>query len=377
MFSVFDLFCGTGGFSQGFEQTGAFQVVAGLDSLEDRIRTFQANHPHAIAFHKNITKFRAAAAAKELGMKQGDLDILIGGPPCQGFSSIRPFRSNNEDDPRNHLFNHFGFYLRHFKPRIFVLENVVGMVSHKNGDAVKKMLSFFEDIGYTVNWAVLNSAYYGLPQRRERVIFIGNLDGKKIQFPEPTHYYNGRSMVNNGTPYIKPLPLTSHLLQSVLTVEDAIGDLPPVKAGEVASHYCETHKLTEYQRARRGNCEQLTLHIATNHTDRMLEIIRLSGTNRSALPDGMTTSGFSTSYSRLDAVEPSVTLTVNFVHPASNKCIHPSQDRALTPREGARIQGFDDSFIFHGSRTQIVKQIGNAVPPLLGQVIAETILKYL
>jgi DNA (cytosine-5)-methyltransferase 1 len=105
----------------------------------------------------------------------------------------------------------------------------------------------------------------------------------------------------------------------------------------------------------------------------MLEIIRNSGANRSALPEGMTSSGFSSCYSRLDPDKPSVTLTVNFVHPASNKCIHPYQDRALTPREGARLQGFPDRFLFAGTRTEVVKQIGNAVPPILGEVIARAI----
>src|SRR5207247_5133851 len=115
---------------------------------------------------------------------------------------------------------------------------------------------------------------------------------------------------------------------------------------------------------------KLTLHESTAHTPRMLEIIRKAGSNRAALPAGMTSSGFSTCYSRMEPDRPSVTLTVNFVHPASNKCIHPFQDRALTPREGARLQGFPDRFRFSGTRSQIVKQIGNAVPPLLGQVIA-------
>ena len=131
--------------------------------------------------------------------------------------------------------------------------------------------------------------------------------------------------------------------------------------------------MTDYQRRMRGGCKELTLHEATRHSEKMLEIIRSAGLNRNSLPEGMTSSGFSSTYSRLEAAQPSTTLTVNFVHPASNRCIHPEQDRALSPREGARIQSFPDSFSFFGTRSQIVKQIGNAVPPILGTIFGHSI----
>lgn len=373
---VFDLFCGVGGFSTGFEQTGQFRVIAGLDALSSSLATFRANHPGAIVLHKDITKFRPQEAANAIGYAPYEIDVMVGGPPCQGFSSVRPFRSNSEDDPRNHLFNHFGFYVRYFRPKFFVIENVVGMVSHKNGKAVKSLITFFKGLGYTVNWAVLNAVHYGLPQRRERVFFLGYQGKHNLDFPAPTYYFNGRSMAGNGIPRILPMPLLHGCLPPALTIEDAINDLPPLQAGEKAGEYRQDIEPTAYQAARRGNSTSVSLHESTAHTPRMLEIIRNSGSNRAALPKGMTSSGYSTSYSRLDANEPAVTLTVNFVHPASNKCIHPTQDRALTPREGARLQGFDDNFNFVGSRTQIVKQLGNAVPPLLGKAIAEQLLKY-
>ena len=163
-----------------------------------------------------------------------------------------------------------------------------------------------------------------------------------------------------------------------VTVRQAIDDLPPIKSGEVTTHYSSRPK-NAYQRDRRKDVpdDQLTLHNATKHSKKMLEIIRYSGDNIKCIPEGMVTSGFSSSYSRLRGDEPAVTLTVNFVHPASNKCIHPDLDRALTPREGARIQSFDDDFIFAGNRTQIVKQIGNAVPPLLGKALAKSVLEAL
>ena len=160
------------------------------------------------------------------------------------------------------------------------------------------------------------------------------------------------------------------VLEPALTVKDAIGDLPRLESGEEAIHY-EDPPTNLYQAARRKELDELTLHNATQHTKKMLKIIKYSGPNIYSIPSHLITSGFSSCYSRLDADSPSVTITVNFVHPASNRCIHPYSNRALTPREGARLQSFDDDFIFRGNRSQIVKQIGNAVPPLLGKVIAD------
>jgi len=161
-------------------------------------------------------------------------------------------------------------------------------------------------------------------------------------------------------------------LPDAVTIKDAISDLPELSSGDSCSTF-DKKPITSYQSERRKNCRKLTHHQSTTHSEEMLKIIRQSGVSIHALPRGMVKSGFSTSYSRLSYDEPSVTITVNFVHPASNRCIHPTQDRALTPREGARLQSFDDDYIFIGNRSQIVKQIGNAVPPLLGQAIAEEI----
>lgn len=179
-------------------------------------------------------------------------------------------------------------------------------------------------------------------------------------------------MAGKRAQVINPYPLFNFSLRPAVTVMEAIHDLPEVKAGESNTHYTDI-LVTEYEREMRRGASTLTLHRATAHSKKMLEIIRLSGTNRSALPENLTSSGFSSSYSRLEPDNPSTTLTVNFVHPASNRCIHPYQDRALTPREGARIQGFPDIYKFAGTRAQIVKQIGNAVPPILARVFAQTI----
>jgi DNA (cytosine-5)-methyltransferase 1 len=369
---VVDLFCGIGGFSRGFERTGKFQVVAGVDLLPDRIRTFSENHASATAFCGDINRLNFETLARESPVP----DVVIGGPPCQGFSSIRPFRTLTEGDRRNNLFEHFALFVEQFRPRWFVFENVVGLLSHQQGKMLKTILEVFEGIGYNSDWKILNAALYGLPQRRERLVVVGNRDGASFKWPATTHHFEAKSMAGrlhcqrNGE-----LPLFGEILPPALTVMDAIHDLPEIAAGESAFTYRNDMEPTAYEKELRGAETHLTLHDSTAHTPRMLEIIRKAGSSRFALPLGMTSSGFSTSYSRLEPDRPSVTLTVNFVHPASNKCIHPYQDRALTPREGARLQGFEDGFVFQGTRSQIVKQIGNAVPPLLGQVLATALIE--
>ena len=371
---VIDLFCGVGGFSHGFEQTGHYKIVTGIDLLPDRVATFSANHPSAISYCGDIRQVDIFSLVKECPMPS----VVIGGPPCQGFSSLRPFRTLTEKDPRNNLFENFVFVVEALRPQWFVLENVVGLLTHKAGETLHQIATLFQEIGYTIEWRILNAALYGLPQRRERFIMVGNLRGKCFPWPEPTHYFRGRSMAGQRySQKVEQPSLFTPELQPAISVMEAIHDLPSLEAGECANHYRNDVQTTFYEQRMRGTEQQLTLHEATKHSPHMLEIIRLAGHNRNALPEGLTSSGFSSSYSRLEPDIPSVTLTVNFVHPASNKCIHPLQNRALTPREGARLQGFEDSYQFRGNRAQIVKQIGNAVPPLLGRVIAESIYKML
>lgn len=184
-----------------------------------------------------------------------------------------------------------------------------------------------------------------------------------------------RSMVSKQYDPSKEIRLSNQKLLPAVTIMQAIHDLPELEAGQSFDHYRSDVTTTDYEQKMRGQETQLTLHQATLHSSRMLEIIKNSGLNKNALPSGLVKSGFSTSYSRLEPDKPSVTLTVNFVHPSSNRCIHPYQHRALTPREGARLQGFEDSYRFWGTRTQIVKQIGNAVPPIFGLVLAHALLE--
>jgi DNA (cytosine-5)-methyltransferase 1 len=380
MLKIFDLFCGTGGFSIGFENGKGkkFETVLGIDVLPMSIETFKLNHPSALSLCEDIRKIRRADISRSLKIKRGEVDVIIGGPPCQGFSSIRPFRSSNDDDPRNSLFEEFASFVNYFRPKAFVLENVVGLATHKDGTTIEQMQECFTNIGYNCEWKILNAAHFGVPQKRERLIMIGLERGGKITFPKPKFFFDGPTIGHSRkdkmlTPKTHPSLFDGpEALVPALTVEDAIGDLPPIPAGGTATAY-KNGTYNDFQKERRKNLSNLTMHDSTAHTPKMMEIIKHSGKNISFIPKHLIKSGFSSCYSRLTANEPSVTITVNFVHPASNRCIHPKQDRALTPREGARLQSFDDDFIFAGNRTQVVKQIGNAVPPLLGRTISETI----
>jgi DNA (cytosine-5)-methyltransferase 1 len=366
---VLDIFCGSGGLSFGFEQTGSFVTVCGIDLLRDRIDTFVANHEYATGVAGDIRAF----PLRELHNLAGTVDVIVGGPPCQGFSSIRPFRNLTEGDPRNSLAEHYILAINHFRPSWFVFENVVGILTHEGGSRLRNVLDGMRGIGYQVEWRVINAALYGVPQHRERIVIVGNRVDVPFIWPAPTNRTEHKSMAGRRPEVIRTEPLFSAALPDAVTLIEAIDDLPTVGSGCEASEYGSEPR-TEFQRMMRVGSHSVRLHKATRHSDKMLKIIQHAGSNISALPAGMVKSGFSSCYSRLDADRPSTTLTVNFVHPASNRCIHPYQDRALTPREGARIQSFPDRFEFRGTSAQIVKQIGNAVPPLLGMRIADAIV---
>lgn len=381
LMKVLDLFCGTGGFSHGFELTElGFETVFGIDVLPIATQTFNANRPNSLSVCSDIRKIRRSELSDKLKLKRGMVDVIVGGPPCQGFSSIRPFRSSNDDDPRNSLFEEYASFVNYFRPPVFVLENVVGLATHKDGSTVALMEECFKSLGYDTQWRILNAANYGVPQKRERLIMIGVERGGRIEFPDTTHNFSGATISVKDkrrvhAPTYDLFNMKEERLKPAVSVMDAISDLPPIQSGEEAKRYTESPR-NEYQKLmRRDVKDELSLHLATAHSKKMLEIIKHSGKNINCIPKGMVTSGFSSCYSRLDADEPAVTITVNFVHPASNRCIHPVQNRALTPREGARLQSFDDAYVFCGNRSQITKQIGNAVPPLLGKAIAGSIAK--
>jgi DNA (cytosine-5)-methyltransferase 1 len=369
-YSVVDLFCGTGALSYGLTaRNSAFETIAGIDLDRSACNTASTNHKKAHIVCDKIENITPETLIKPSGIS--NIDLIVGGPPCQGFSSLRPSRGLDIDDPRNNLYKQFIQYVKILRPTIFLMENVVGLVNANEGKLLKGILKGFIDIGYEVDWRILNAANFGVPQKRERFFLIGISKSasttRKIIFPEPTHFFNGKVI---GTRHKSNYVVNLSKGQPALTVWEAISDLPSIKSGEYSYAYKSKPK-NQFQYDRRSDdCDSLTLHIATHHSEKMLNIIRHAGSNINALPTGLISSGYSSCYSRLDANLPSTTITVKFTSPASSKCIHPIDDRSITPREAARIQGFDDGFIFCGSKTDIASQIGNAVPPLFGGIFA-------
>jgi DNA (cytosine-5)-methyltransferase 1 len=368
--TIVDLFCGTGGFSAGFLRASErFKLVYAVDLDPAATATARRNHASSRIDQADVRATRAAAIQRSIGIS--DIDVLIGGPPCQGFSSLRPNRGGGAEDDRNNLYMEFAQYAKVFRPKIVVMENVVGLLTHNQGNTLEQILQRFDNLGYRVDWRVLNAASYGVPQKRERFIMIASRGGGRLEFPAATHHFKGKVIGFRD----KTRQVVGHEgLPPAISVMDAIGDLPPLRSGEDATTYCQP-PLNGYQRLCRRRCRSLTLHKASRHSEKMMKVIRLAGSSASALPRNLVTSGFSTCYSRLASDEPANTITVKFQSPASSRCIHPDQDRTITPREAARLQSFEDAYRFEGSLTQIACQIGNAVPPLLGTAIARSVLE--
>ena len=366
--TVIDLFCGTGGFAEGFvSENMPFALKYAIDLDANSTATTQANHPACIVDTVSIRDMPPERVQERLGLNE--VDLVIGGPPCQGYSSLRPNRGANLDDGRNNLYMHFARYVAAFRPKIAVLENVVGLLTHESGATLDSLLETFSAFGYAVDWRILNAASFGVPQKRERFIMFAARDNGPVRFPAPTHRFDGKVI---GYKDRSRLLVGAPSCPAALSVMDAIGDLPFLSRAEEATDY-DKEPQNEYQRARRAGSKRLTLHKAANHNDKMMRVMELAGPSMRSLPPDLVTSGFSSSYSRLKADEPSTTITVKFQSPSSNKCIHPVQNRTLTPREAARIQSFDDRYVFSGSMTDVARQIGNAVPPLLGRAIAATV----
>lgn len=362
--SVVDLFCGTGGFSYGLEQADSrFRTIAAIDNDHWATRTASANLRGARVIHADI---RSVSAEELLSPgTRGSVDVIVGGPPCQGFTSLRPSRGTALDDPRNILYRDYQRLVNEISPKVFILENVVGLVNATRGALLEDLIEGFEMSGYTVDWRIINSANFGVPQKRERFFLLGVrndvLSGRILSFPQPTHAFDGRTIgIRNKSRHVT----FNGAERKAITVWDAIGDLSPISSGEESSEYRSSPR-NPYQAHMRGKCSKVTLHQAARHNSKMLEVMRFAGSSRSELPEGLVSSGYSSCYSRMAADEPSPTITVKFTSPASSKCIHPFDDRAITPREAARLQSFPDTYRFLGSKTSVASQIGNAVPPLL------------
>jgi len=271
------------------------------------------------------------------------------------------------DDPRGKLFQEYYRVLKEFNPKLFLFENVKGLLSIQRGELLKTIISLFESLGYEVQWKLMNAADYGVPQIRERVIIIGSKLKTSFQFPDPTHYNP------EGNP-----SLFKENLKPYLTLEDAISDLPFIKSGEESFEYASEPK-NDFQKLMRENApEKLMDHNSPRNNPklvRMMELLPDGGTPKD-LPENLRpSSGYKNTYCRLWWKRPSTTITRNLSTPSSSRCIHPKAPRPLTTREGARIQCFPDDYKFYGSRSDRNLQVGNAIPTFLSNALTKVILE--
>lgn len=359
---IIDLFAGVGGLSYGFSHDDNFEIVAANEILPNMAKAYKLNHDSVKVYCKDIKEFGITDLNKDFNIKEGEIDLIIGGPPCQAYSTVG---KRLIDDPRGKLFQEYYRVLKEIKPQVFLFENVKGLLSMQKGELLSTIISLFESLDYKVAYKVLNAADYGAPQIRERVIIIGTKLNSKFKYPNPTHY--------------NPEEIKSTLVQNLLpylTLSDAISDLPFIKTGEESFNYSSEPK-NDFQKLMRENAPKKIMdHNAPKNNQKLIKIME-------NLPDGGTPqdlpeelrpkSGFANTYCRLWWNRPSTTITRNLSTPSSSRCIHPKAPRPLTTREGARIQCFPDNYIFYGSRSDKNLQIGNAVPTFLSIAIKESI----
>lgn len=359
---VIDLFCGVGGLSYGFAHNGNFEIVAANEILPNMAKAYSLNHPAVKIYVGDVKNFNAQMVESDLGITADEIDVIVGGPPCQAYSTIG---KRLTDDPRGKLFQEYYRILKEFNPRFFIFENVKGISSMQNGELLKMIISLFESLGYDVKYKFLNAADFGAPQIRERVILTGSKLKNDFYYPDPTHCGNdgGRNLFGNN-------------LKPYLTLGEAIGDLPFIKSGEESCEYA-TLPQNEFQREARINApKRLMDHNAPVNNPRLVKIMELlpdGGTPRDLPKNLRPASGYQNTYCRLWWNRPATTITRNLSTPSSSRCIHPKAPRPLTAREGARLQCFPDSYQFYGSRSDRNLQIGNAVPTVLSNALARAV----
>lgn len=341
-YSVVDLFCGAGGFSKGFEMAG-FRVLAGIDIDEKALVTFQKNHKKTVSFQydlsqSSINDLEAFFDANAIN----NIDVLIGGPPCQGFSIAG---KRLVDDPRNSLWKAYIKIIERLNPRIVFLENVPTIISLNGGKVSEKIIESFKDLGYRATVKVLNASEYGVPQNRRRAIFVATRrELKEFEYP-------------------------SNDPSRLLTVKDAISDLPSLAntLGDEIQQYAKAPK-NGYQKLMRKYSKNIHNHISVCHTEATKRIISQvpDGCNYKSLPKELqNTRKVNIAWTRMNSSKPCFTIDAGHNHH-----FHYKENRVPTVRECARIQSFPDNFIFYGTRTSQYRQVGNAVPPILAMKLA-------
>ena len=349
-FIILDLFSGAGGFSYGMEKNKHFKTAIALDFNEKALLTFKHNMPHATTVIGDITDNKIKQQVIELS-KAKNVNMIIGGPPCQGFSLKG--KKLGLDDPRNFLFKEYLNFVEAIKPEVFVIENVKALLSTSAGWFKEAIINKVKEMGYYVECGVLTASDFGVPQSRQRAIFICSKH-KKINLPEAT--------VTKKT-----------------TVRDAIYDLAYLNSneGDFEQNYI-TEATSDYQKLMRKGCHKLYNHKASNHAEVAIKKLKMipPECGKEHLPKEMLgKQKFTGTWGRLRWDSESPTIDTRFDASSNGRNNHPFLHRAITPREAARIQSFDDKFVFLGSKVHVRTQIGNAVPPLMAKAIADHIYK--
>ncbi|WP_440586989.1 DNA (cytosine-5-)-methyltransferase [Wujia sp.] len=349
-FKMLDLFCGAGGLSWGMDKNPYFKTMVALDFDEHAANTFKKNMPYAEVVVGDITEAKIKERVVALSQKAG-VNMIVGGPPCQGYSMKG--KKLGLQDPRNFLFREYLDLVQRLQPDVFVIENVKGLLLSANGWFKDQIVSTIENLGYTVRFGILNAENFGVPQSRERAIFICSKHGA-IELPEAT-------------------------VKSKVTVRDAIEDLAYLESneGDFQQEYI-TEPKSDYQIMMRAGSKKLYNHKASNHKQIAIDKLKMipPEQGKEFLPEELHgKQKFKTTWGRLKWDEVSPTIDTRFDASSNGTNNHPFLHRAITPREAARLQSFDDNFIFYGSKVHVRKQVGNAVPPLLAKAIADKIAK--
>lgn len=343
-YNVIDLFCGAGGLSCGFERAG-YNVVLGIDNDSKALETFELNHKGAKSICGDITKISYKKDIKPLIGKNA-IDVIIGGPPCQGMSLSGPRKF---DDPRNKLYLSYIRLVDEIRPKAFVIENVPGLVGLFGGQIKDSIIEKFSKMGYKIQYKILCAADYGVPQMRRRVVFVGYKKGN-FEYPSENKKY--------------------------VTCKMALSDLPPLidELGSEEMQYTSIAQ-NDYQKIMRENSNVVHNHVAANHSEKVQKIISLvpAGGNYKDLPEEFRNSrNFHVAWTRFPDDRPAPTIDTGHRHH-----FHYKYNRVPTVRECARIQSFPDDFVFLGNKTQQFRQVGNAVPPLMAEAIANKITELL
>ncbi len=360
---VIDLFAGCGGLSLGFMQAG-YDVNQAVEFDSVIANTYQRNHPEVDMIVDDIKNIDVSGTFEGV-----DADIIIGGPPCQGFSMAGArIRHGFIDDPRNYLFKHYFNVVKEVKPTVFIMENVKGIATMQGGKIFEEIQRLFQDsdaLGgkpYHMYHRIVNAADFGVPQRRERMIILGTL----IEDANIDYLWK-----KTRDDILREIPTYF----DTVTVRDAIGNMPETSPDGIVSNPVPE---TEYEKYLSCNSKTITNHTRSQHSKVAVERMKRikSGENFTVLNEKIN-SVHSGSYGRLRWDEQASTITTRFDTPAGGRFIHPDKNRTLTPREAARIQSFPDGYIFYGDKRSISRQIGNAVPPKVSYFLARLVLNLL